>query len=1114
MKKSLFLIGIFILTNFANGQFYNGSQQDYGKSRVQYRQFGWKVLNFNQFDVYFYDQGKDLASYIAQEAHRQITEIERVFDYDFGEKIEIICYNSLTDFKQSNIGINDQESQAGGKTRIIGSKVFIYYEGTHKQLNEQLISALAEVFLNKMMWGGNWKDVLKANLLMDYPEWFIKGFLSYISKDWDPELEGKIKDGILTGRFKRFNDLEGDEAALAGHAIWRYVEDNYGKEMIPNIIYLSKVSKNIDRAFKFSIGVGIAKLSYLYVKYYENIYWNDVSNQLELDGEQLNIKSKKYRHYYQLKLSPDGEQLAYVENIDGKYKIFIYDMFTRKRTRVYGAEAKIDRIQDRTFPVLEWHPSGDYLSFYNERQGKVWYHLYEVSSKERTKTQILKLEKVLNYNFSDDGKRIVLSGVWQGQTDLYLYNITGNSLKKLTDDIWDDIDPQFVDNSSRVIFSSNRDTVRINMNKPPENTPFRRRFDLFILDLKEEDQQLKILERLTNTPLANETQAYQIGDKSYVYLSSENGIINRHIAYKDSLISHVDTIVHYRYILNNGSQTNYVTNIIEQNARANIGKVANLFFQNNQYKFYLNDLSDTITLKELTDTYYMRFIKRKYKSTVKSGDFQDLDHLKLNKELNKNKKSDPEEVKVDEKRDPSVIDIQDYTFLDEGSSTTDKETKYEKQVIVLKEDDGAVKTDEISYKDSTNTKNQGFKPPHESLYKVNFAKDYVLTQLNNDFLAQTYQRYSGPGAIYFNSGFSALFKIGFSDLFEDFKLIGGMRIPVNFNSSEFLIGMEFLSKRLDHKLILYRSAYKDSESNSGDLFKWKTYEIRYRMSYPFTETFSIRGTFNYRNDRQVFLSYDDVSIAKLPVSSNQGGAKVELVFDNSRNLAINLWEGSKLKVFGEYIQTFENGFKAMYNVGFDFRHSIKVHRNLIWVNRLAFASSFGGNKILYYLGAVDGWWQYDNDKRFDKSIEVDDSQGYTYQTIATPLRGFRQNIRNGNTFAVFNSELRWPIFSYFSKYPVKSEFLKNFQLVAFGDVGAAWAGPNPYSIDNKFNTQTIYEKPLTIEVHNAREPVVGGFGFGARAKVFGYFLRFDLAWGVANGVLQKPLFYFTLSMDI
>ncbi len=1115
LRKFVFLIFVFLLTNISFGQFYNGSQQNYGKSRVQYRKFKWKALKFRQFDVYFYDQGKEMASYVAQKAHRDIKEIERIFDYEFGSKIEIICYNSLTDFRQSNIGIAGEETQAGGKTRIIGSKVFIYYEGTHKQLNEQLTSALVEVFLNKMIWGGSWKDVLKANLLMDYPEWFIKGFLSYISKDWDPEMESKIKDGILTGRFKRFNDLEGEEAALAGHAIWRYVEDNYGKEMIPNIIYLSKVSKNIDRAFKFSIGVGIAKLSYVYLRYYENIYWGDVEHQEQMTGDQLQIKSKKNHHYYGAKLSPDGQKVAYVENIEGKYRIFVYDTFTRKRRKIYSAEAKIARLQDRSFPVLEWHPSGDYLSFYNERKGKVWYHLYDITTNEHTKVEIRRLEKVLSYNFSHDGKRIVLSGVWHGQTDLYLYNITGNSIKKITDDIWDDIDPKFIDNSSRVIFSSNRDTTYINMLKKPENKPFNRRYDIYIMDLKEEDQQIKILEQLTNTPLANETQAHQIADKGYVYLSSENGVINRHIAYKDSVISHIDTIIHYRYMLNNGAQTNYVTNIIEQDVRIGLGKTLNLFFQNNQYKFYIDDISMKDSLKDLSDTYYMRFLKRRYRTKVKSGNFKDYEDIKLNKEIKKSDKENKKENTDIKKRDPSVIDIYDYTFLDEGGNKDQNKT-YEKKVIILKEDDDENNgNNEVALSDTTKTKEKtGFQPPHESLYKVNFAKDYVITQLNNDFLDQTYQRYTGPGAIYFNPGFSALFKIGFSDLFEDFKLIGGMRVPVNFNSSEFLVGMEFLPNRLDHKIILYRSSYKDVESVSGDFVKWKTHEVRYRMSYPFTETFSIRGTFNYRNDHKVYLSYDDISIDQRPENTSQAGVKAELVFDDSKSLGINLWEGSKLKVFGEYLQSFNKDFGAMYNIGFDFRHSIKVHRNLVWVNRLAFGASFGQNRILYYLGAVDGWWEFNNDKRFDNTIDVDPNETYAYQAIGTPVRGFKQNIRNGNSFAVFNSELRWPLFSYFAKYPLKSDFLKNFQLVLFGDIGAAWTGPHPYSDENHFNKQTIYDKPLTIEVYNAREPIVGGFGFGARAKLFGYFLRFDLAWGLENGVIRKPIPYFTLSMDI
>mgnify|MGYP001446535364 CR=1 FL=1 len=36
--------------------------------------------------------------------------------------------------------------------------------------------------------------------------------------------------------------------------------------------------------------------------------------------------------------------------------------------------------------------------------------------------------------------------------------------------------------------------------------------------------------------------------------------------------------------------------------------------------------------------------------------------------------------------------------------------------------------------------------------------------------------------------------------------------------------------------------------------------------------------------------------------------------------------------------------------------------------------------------------------------------------------------------------------------PLQSDFLENFMVIGFGDIGTAWTGKNPYSSDNSFNT--------------------------------------------------------------
>jgi hypothetical protein len=161
------------------------------------------------------------------------------------------------------------------------------------------------------------------------------------------------------------------------------------------------------------------------------------------------------------------------------------------------------------------------------------------------------------------------------------------------------------------------------------------------------------------------------------------------------------------------------------------------------------------------------------------------------------------------------------------------------------------------------------------------------------------------------------------------------------------------------------------------------------------------------------------------------------------------------------------------------------------------------------MGGVDNWLF----PKFDVTTPIDYEQNYAYQTLATNMRGFYQNVRNGNSFLVINSELRFPLFQFFSKTPLSSAFLRNFQLVAFGDIGTAWTGISPYSPENALYTRYIDSGPLHISVEMQKEPIVGGFGFGARAHLLGYFIRGDVAWGVEDYKIHDPVFYLSLSLD-
>jgi hypothetical protein len=187
--------------------------------------------------------------------------------------------------------------------------------------------------------------------------------------------------------------------------------------------------------------------------------------------------------------------------------------------------------------------------------------------------------------------------------------------------------------------------------------------------------------------------------------------------------------------------------------------------------------------------------------------------------------------------------------------------------------------------------------------------------------------------------------------------------------------------------------------------------------------------------------------------------------------------------------------------------------------------SWGDRKVVHYLGGVDGWLKFgsnvktDAEGRFVKyryfeegpGNAPDPDQSYAFQTLAVNLRGFRQNIANGNNALVLNSEIRVPVFSTFANRPVNNAFLRNFQLVQFIDLGTAWNGQY-----DKLQRPSIPYGSGTVIVRlkaGGIGPLAGGYGFGARSTLLGYFIRFDAAWQMNGFFRGKPQTYIALGMD-
>ena len=195
IKKTLLLFLCLLMTKFIFAQ---ASWEQFGQNRVQYRTFDWNYFDSTNFRTFYYDQGKANARYALKMAESELQHIVYMMGGRLNKKLNIIIYNSFSDYRQTNIGrknenINDANS---GKIEIIGENIPVYFDGDHNHLKQQIIKGISSVIKDNMLFGDNIKEVVKNAIKMNLSEWYTLGYVSYISNEWTPEMQAEVSNLI------------------------------------------------------------------------------------------------------------------------------------------------------------------------------------------------------------------------------------------------------------------------------------------------------------------------------------------------------------------------------------------------------------------------------------------------------------------------------------------------------------------------------------------------------------------------------------------------------------------------------------------------------------------------------------------------------------------------------------------------------------------------------------------------------------------------------------------------------------------------------------------------------------------------------------------------------
>lgn len=1077
MRITFLILMAFSLTGF--GQSINTT---FGKNKVQYHdEFkNWWQYESNNFITYWYNSAKNVAQPTILMAEMDYDAIQSILQHRINDKIEIIVYTDISDLKQSNIGTEETFVNKTGETKIAGNKMFVYFDGNHQNLRKKIREGIAGVYFNNMLLGTNLQETIQNAVLLNIPDWYKDGIISYAASPWNSKIENQFRElWHRNSKFNNFDKLVQEHPRVAGHSMWFFIDQSYGRASIANLLYLTKISRSVENSFEYILNERLKDIKEEWADYYKGYFNSEKGKYTDnQNARKIKIDSKKDIPVSLTKLSPDGKQLIYVTNKLGKINIFVKDLRTGKEKRIFKYGYKnIFQETDFNYPLVAWHPNGKEISIIYQKKNTIRLLKYQVDIDEKME-QIMpnEFQRIYSISYKNDFN-YVFSASTDGWSDLFYYDSKKRNQTRITQDFYDDLDANYVTfNGKRgILFSSNREEDTLQTLSFDTILPLRN-FDIFFLP----DGEMKA-EKLTFTPTSNERWPMIYNGNHVVFTGDQTGIVNTYIYKPGSMIPQ--------------PLSNLDRHIISHSAVPGSDIYIKSYYKDDEFRILKETLSPDQMVKP-TPT---------------------LSAKALNPHPTKNT--------------PIVLPEPKYTdiIIEDGFLF---QTEYDDPPIV--EPLKIIPTDKIPpeiqdlniavYQKPTNPLE-----PYDNIRAVaanrKFSLNNFTTKLDNDLLFEGLETYTGDRQELLTTPLGFLVKANLKDIFEDHEIEVGGRIPTTFNGSEYFLIYENKKKRIDKTYALYRKSTKFTNETPapGNLLTQsrKTSVLgMYQLKYPFDIYRSVRATGSLRFDKYLQLSTENQTFNAPAINEKRLSLKLEYIYDNTYDFSVNIKQGTRYKFFTEIINAFNlefidgvnldlsKGFTTI--VGLDARHYIPVLDKSILALRGASATSFGSQRMLYYLGGVENWLF----PSFNQNVPVSSDTDFAYKANAFQMRGFNNNIRNGSTFVVTNAELRVPFMQYILGKNRGNPFFRNMQIVGFFDAGLAWYGWSPFGKENPLNTLTVSSPPLIeLEVEYFRDPLVMGFGTGLRTQLLGYFIKLDYGWGIETRRILKPRIYLSLGYD-
>jgi Tol biopolymer transport system component len=454
------LAAILALTTLGAGPL---AAQYFGQNKVQYRTFDFKIIQTEHFEVYYYPEERAAALDAARMAERGYARLSRILHHQFQGRKPIILYASGSDFQQTNVTDVGGES-VGGVTEFFKHRMVLPFTGSYAELEHVLQHEMVHQFQFDVYSRGRPGGGVQTLISVNPPLWFMEGMAEYLSLGpLNPETTMWLRDASLEGHLPTIEELEyGDIFPYRyGHAIWAYIGEKWGDEVIGEILQTS-ASSGVATAVKRALGLSLDELS---------ADWRDAVQTTFLPqlGEHyrarrvaqatLTRKRSRGRIFLAPALTPDGREMAFFGDQGG----FFIDLFLADAETGRVKKRLVKSTLNRNYESLRFinsagtfSPDGRFFALAAKRRDRDDLVILDVKRNREERRIKVDLNGLQTPSWSPDGKQLVFTGFDGGLSDLYIINRDGTGLRRLTTDKYADLHPAWSPDGKTIAFVTDR----------------------------------------------------------------------------------------------------------------------------------------------------------------------------------------------------------------------------------------------------------------------------------------------------------------------------------------------------------------------------------------------------------------------------------------------------------------------------------------------------------------------------------------------------------------------------------------------------------------------------------------------------------------------------------